>query len=120
MPRDVELFFAHHDRCGGVEVRTGPPTSALGYYLALTCRCGGFRIKWVMAQDALFNLVRSTQPSTRERRPGSEPLALICAEPPCRSRARGSARGGGMRRCVSEARAKRAMNRALHRSDRRC
>ena len=60
----AELFLADHDRCGGLEVRTCQPTSAVGDYLALTCRCGGFRIKWAMSEHALFKLVWPIQPFT--------------------------------------------------------
>jgi len=62
--RDLELFLADHDRCGGLEVRTCQPTSAVGDYLALTCCCGGFRIKWAMSEHALFKLVWPIQPYT--------------------------------------------------------
>jgi len=47
-----------------LEVRTCQPTSAVGYYLALTCCCGGFRVKWAMSEHALFNLVWPIQPYT--------------------------------------------------------
>ena len=62
--RDVEFFLADHDRCGGVEVCTCPPTSVVGYYLAVTCCCGAFRVKWAMSEQALFNLVWPIQPYT--------------------------------------------------------
>jgi hypothetical protein len=62
--RDIDSFLADHNRCGGLQVRTCPPTSAVGYYLALTCFCGGFRVKWAMSEQALFNLVGPFQPYT--------------------------------------------------------
>ena len=62
--RDLELFLADHDRCGGLEVRTCQPSSAVGDYLALTCCCGGFRVKWAMSEHALFKLVWPIQPYT--------------------------------------------------------
>jgi len=33
--RDIEFFLADHNGCGGLQVRKCPPTSAVGYYLAL-------------------------------------------------------------------------------------
>ena len=62
--RDIEFFLADHNSCGGLQVRTCPPTSAVGYYLALTCFCGAFRVKWAMSEQALFNLVWPFQPYT--------------------------------------------------------
>ena len=62
--RDIEFFLADHNSCGGLQVRTCPPTSAVGYYLALTCCCGGFRVKWAMSEPALFTLVWPFQPYT--------------------------------------------------------
>ena len=62
--RDIEFFLADHNSCGGLQVRTCPPTSAVGYYLALTCCCGGFRAKWAMSEQALFNLVWPFPPYT--------------------------------------------------------
>ena len=61
--RDIELFLADHNS-GGLQVRTCPPTVAVGYYLVLTCFCGGFRVKWAMSEQALFNLVWPFQPYT--------------------------------------------------------
>ena len=62
--RDIEFFLADHNSCGGLQVRTCPPTVAVGYYLVLTCFCGGFRVKWAMSEQALFNLVWPFQPYT--------------------------------------------------------
>lgn len=62
--RDVEFFLADHESCGGLEVRTCPPSLRLGCYLAVTCYCGAFRIKWAMSEQALFNLVWPLQPYT--------------------------------------------------------
>src|SRR5439155_10200401 len=62
--RDIEFFLADHNNCGGLQVRTCPPTVAVGYYLVLTCFCGGFRVKWAMSEQALFNLVWPFQPYT--------------------------------------------------------
>jgi len=62
--RDVEFFLADHECCGDLEIRTCPPTSAVGHYLALTCCCGEFRIKWAMSEQALFQLVWPIQPYT--------------------------------------------------------
>ena len=62
--RDIEFFLADHNSCGGLQVRTCPPTVAVGYYLVLTCFCGGFRVKWAMSEQVLFNLVWPFQPYT--------------------------------------------------------
>ena len=62
--RDIEFFLADHNNCGGLQVRTCPPTVAVGYYLVLTCFCGGFRVKWAMSEQVLFNLVWPFQPYT--------------------------------------------------------
>src|SRR5204863_9665565 len=61
--RDIELFLADHNSCGGLQVRTCPPTVAVGYHLVLTCFCGGFRVKWAMSEQALFNLVDRFSPT---------------------------------------------------------
>lgn len=58
---EVQHFLADHNICGGIEVDTCPPTSARGYRFLLTCCCGEFLDRWVTPEEALFDLVWSTQ-----------------------------------------------------------
>jgi hypothetical protein len=58
---EVQDFLADHDICGGIEVDACPPTTTLGYHFSLTCCCGGFLDRWVTLEEALFDLVWSTQ-----------------------------------------------------------
>src|SRR6266571_480017 len=70
--RDIEFFLADDNSCGGLQVRTCPPTAAVGYYLVLTCFCGGFSVKWAMSEQALFNLVWPFQPYIQGLLPHTE------------------------------------------------
>src|SRR2546429_9892166 len=65
--RDIEFFLADHNSCGGLQVRTCPPTSAVGYYLALTCCCGGVRGKRAVFGQAVFKPLLPVPPSTANR-----------------------------------------------------
>src|SRR2546427_9577855 len=65
--RDIEFFLADHNSCGGLQVRTCPPTSAVGYYLALTCCCGGLRAQRAVAEQAVFNPVSAPHADTSNR-----------------------------------------------------
>src|SRR2546430_15334361 len=62
--RDIEFFLADHNNCGGLQVRTCPPTVAVGYYLVLTCFCGGVRVQWAVSEQGVFKLILPVQPHT--------------------------------------------------------
>src|SRR2546428_7306941 len=67
--RDIEFFLADHNSCGGLQVRTCPPTVAVGYYLVLTCFCGGVPAKWGVSEQGLFNLCWPVAPHTSNYSP---------------------------------------------------